>query len=70
MEIVKFEIYRSNGFWCARGIGVDIFTQGKTLDELARNIEEAVLAHFGEKKEIQIFSLLTLKVPLHEATSC
>ncbi len=29
-----------------RGIGEDIFTQGKTLDELIDNIKEAVALHF------------------------
>lgn len=27
-------IYVDGAFWCARGMGVDIFTQGTTLDEL------------------------------------
>ena len=46
--LVKFEIYHDGGFWCARGIGVDIFTQGKTLDELTVNIQDAVRLHFEE----------------------
>lgn len=46
--LVKFEIYSDGEFWCARGIGEDIFTQGESLDELAKNIEEAVEVHFEE----------------------
>jgi predicted RNase H-like HicB family nuclease len=46
--LVKFEIYNDGEFWCARGIGVDIFTQGKTLDELTVNIQDAVSLHFEE----------------------
>ena len=46
--LVKFEIYNDGEYWCARGIGEDIFTQGKTLDELMENIKEAVEAHYGE----------------------
>ena len=46
MLLVKFEIYNDGEYWCARGIGVDIFTQGKTLDELMENIKEAVEVHF------------------------
>lgn len=46
--LVKFEIYNDGKYWCARGIGVDIFTQGKTLDELMENIKEAVEVHFEE----------------------
>jgi len=49
--LVKIETYFDDDFWCARGIGEDIFTQGKTLDELYQNIKEAVSAHFGELDE-------------------
>jgi hypothetical protein len=44
--LVKFEIYSDGKYWCGRGIGFDIFTQGKTLDELMTNIREAVELHF------------------------
>ena len=46
--LVKIETYFDGEFWCARGIGEDIFTQGKTLDELYQNIKEATSAHYGE----------------------
>nr|MDO8113354.1 type II toxin-antitoxin system HicB family antitoxin [Candidatus Sigynarchaeota archaeon] len=59
--LVKFEVYKDDGFWCARGIGVDIFTQGKTLDELMENLKEAVELHFEDQlhagKEIRILTL-------------
>jgi predicted RNase H-like HicB family nuclease len=45
--LVKVEIYYDGSYWCARGIGEDIFTQGKTLDELMKNLKEAVQVHFG-----------------------
>jgi predicted RNase H-like HicB family nuclease len=45
--LVKIEIYSDGEFWCARGMGEDIFTQGNTLDELHQNIKEAVSVHFG-----------------------
>ena len=44
--MVKIEAYYDGEFWCARGIGEDIFTQGKTFDELIDNIKEAVALHF------------------------
>ena len=44
--MVKIEAYHDGEFWCARGIGEDIFTQGETLDELMENIKEAVALHF------------------------
>ncbi len=49
--LVKIETYFDGEFWCARGIGEDIFTQGATLDELFQNIKEAVALHFGDTKE-------------------
>ncbi len=64
--LVKFEIYNDGDYWCARGIGEDIFTQGKTLDELNKNINEAVLVHFEDKveegEEIRIISISESKV--------
>ena len=64
--LVKFEIYSDGKFWCARGIGEDIFTQGKTLDQLMKNIEEAVQLHFEGQltkgEEIQIISISETKV--------
>ena len=44
--LLKIEAYHDGEFWCARGIGEDIFTQGETLDELLQNIKEAVALHF------------------------
>lgn len=49
--LVKIETYFDGEFWCARGIGEDIFTQGNTLDDLYRNIKEAVSVHFDETEE-------------------
>ena len=46
--IVTFEVYSDGTFRCGRGIGLDIFTQGRTLDELMGNIREAVRLHFEE----------------------
>lgn len=46
---VKFECYSDGSFWCARGIGVDIFTQGNTLDDLMANIRESVVLHFEDE---------------------
>ena len=48
--LVKIEAYHDGDFWCARGIGEDIFTQGETFDELIENIKEAVALHFMEQK--------------------
>jgi hypothetical protein len=73
--LVKFEVYSDGRFWCGRGIGVDIFTQGKTLDELMGNIREAVELHFEEElargESIRILTISECEVdPLARATSC
>lgn len=47
--LVKVEVYNDGDFWCARGIGEDIFTQGKTVDELYKNIREAVTLHLEDR---------------------
>jgi predicted RNase H-like HicB family nuclease len=44
--LVKVEVYTDDEFWCACGIGEDIFTQGQTVDDLYANIKEAVAHHF------------------------
>jgi len=49
--LVEIEIYSDGEYWCARGIGEDIFTQGKTLNDLINNIKEAVETHFMEYLE-------------------
>ena len=51
--LIKIETYFDGESWCARGIGEDIFTQGKTLDELHFNIKEAVSSH-DDTAEIMI----------------
>ncbi len=62
--LVKMEVYHDGECWCARGIGEDIFTQGKTVDELFANIQEAVAAHFEngtEPVDILVVSELKLR---------
>ncbi len=71
--LVKLEIYNDGEYWCARGIGEDIFTQGKTLDELMKNIREAVELHYEDVldrgEEIKIISISETEVrPLAKVT--
>jgi predicted RNase H-like HicB family nuclease len=51
--LVKIEVYNDGEFWCACGIGADIFTRGQTVDELYANIKEAVAVHFGCDAEVK-----------------
>ena len=64
--LVKFDVYFDGEFWCARGIGVSIFTQGKTLDELTENIKEASSLHFEDildaGEELKILSISEFEV--------
>jgi len=64
--LVKFEVYKDGKHWCARGIGVDIFTQGKTLDELMKNLNEAVALNFEDDlkkgREVRILSISEMEV--------
>ena len=61
--LVKIETYFDGELWCARGIGEDIFTQGKNLDELQENIKEAVATHYGDTAEaITILTLSELRL--------
>jgi len=61
--LVKIETYFDGEFWCARGMGEDIFTQAKTLDELHQNIKEAVAVHYGDTDEpITILTLSEVKL--------
>lgn len=63
---MKFEVYKDGPSWCARGIGVDIFTQGDNLDDLMGNINEAVALHFEDElrrgEEIRILSISEMEV--------
>ena len=64
--LVKFEVYNDDKSWCARGIGVDIFTQGRNLDDLMENVREAVALHFEDVlrrgEEIRILSISEMEV--------
>ena len=59
---VKADIYFDGKHWCARCLDIDVFTQGKTLDEVVRNLKEAVHLHIGQSREFQptIVSLIEL----------
>lgn len=51
-RIVQFHISKGKKQYVAQGVDVPIVTQAKTLDELARNIQEATDLYFdGEKPQ-------------------
>ena len=45
-KIIKADIYHDGDFFCGRCIDFDVFTQGKSLDELVKNLKEAIELHF------------------------
>ena len=48
--LVQIRIFRDeDGVWCAAGVDEGIHTQGKTLDELFTNIDEATQLHFEDQ---------------------
>ena len=49
-NIIQFVISKGKKYYVAQGIDFAIVTQGKTLDELVRNIKEAVEVHFHGTK--------------------
>jgi len=51
-SIIQFSIQKGKKYYVAQGVELPIVTQAKTLDELTRNINEAVSLHLeGENLE-------------------
>jgi predicted RNase H-like HicB family nuclease len=48
-NIIQFSISKGDKYYTAEGVGVPVFTQGSTLDELVANIKEAVDLHFEDE---------------------
>jgi hypothetical protein len=60
-EII-FSVQESpEGGYEARALGYSIFTQADTMDELKRNVREAVQCHFGEGKAPRVVRLHMVK---------
>lgn len=43
--IIQFHIHKGETHYIAEGVDLPVVTQGKTLDELAANLKEAVSLH-------------------------
>jgi len=51
-RIIQFKVYKGEKYYVAECVDLPIVTQGKTLDEVAENIREAVELHLeGEDLE-------------------
>jgi hypothetical protein len=51
MEEIIFLVEESaEGGYTAKGLGVSIFTEGETIEDLQKNIIDAILCHFDIEK--------------------
>jgi predicted RNase H-like HicB family nuclease len=41
-HVIQFHVYKGDTYYVAEGVDLPIVTQAKSLDELAKNVEEAV----------------------------
>ena len=57
--MIKAEIYFDGEYYCARCLNIDVFTQGKTIDEVVNNLKEAVSLHLEDEK-LPETSILTM----------
>jgi predicted RNase H-like HicB family nuclease len=50
-KMIKAEIYHDGEYYCARCLDGDVFTQGKTLDQVVANLKEAIELHLSDDGE-------------------
>jgi predicted RNase H-like HicB family nuclease len=55
-QIIQFHVYKGDDYYIAEGVDVPVVTQAKSLDELAKNIKEAVELQL-ENENLADFSL-------------
>jgi len=53
---IYFHIFKGKKYFVAEGVGVPIVTQGKNLDELSKNVREAVSLYIENKTTKKEFS--------------
>ncbi|HEV2832545.1 MAG TPA: hypothetical protein VGW31_11245 [Hanamia sp.] len=60
-EIIFLIEEAPEGGYTARALGESIFTEGDTLEEIKRNIKEAVDCHFDDEKKPKLIRLHMIK---------
>ena len=55
-RIIQFQIFKGEKYYVAQGIDLPVVTQGITLDELTKNLREAVELHL-EGEDLSEFGL-------------
>lgn len=48
-HVIQFHVYKGDKYYIAEGLDLPVVTQAKSLDELAKNIEEAVSLHLADE---------------------
>jgi len=69
-RIIQFHISKGDKYYVAEGVDLSVVTQGKTLDELMHNIQEAVELHlegtnpanFGLEKDPSVLANIELSL--------
>ena len=51
-EIIFLVEVDPEGGFAARALGLPIFTQGETIEEIKTNIKDALLCHFDREEDI------------------
>jgi predicted RNase H-like HicB family nuclease len=49
LHIIKAEIYHDGEYYCGKCLDFDVFTQGKTLDDVVANLKEAIQLHLEDE---------------------
>jgi predicted RNase H-like HicB family nuclease len=55
-HIIQFQIFKGERQYVAQGVDISVVTQAPTLDELAKNIQEATALHL-EDEDLADFGL-------------
>ena len=74
-KIIKAFIYFDGEYYCAKCLEIDVFTQGKTMDETIKNLKEAVSLHlegvnpseYGLVKHPGLFVMMESDISLSHA---
>jgi predicted RNase H-like HicB family nuclease len=48
-HVIQFHVYKGENYYIAEGVDLPVVTQAKSLDELAKNVEEAVALQLSDE---------------------
>lgn len=55
-KVIQFHIYKGEKYYVAEGIDLPVVTQGKTLDKLIKNLQEAIELHL-DGEDISMYDI-------------